>query len=338
MKNPASKEPPQPAPVCKELELGAAQIVMDWPIGALVARVHEVDIIPSFQQRLRQEGFLHWNVRHMGADLVLLSSPSADLTHFLVSEGSERLTKWLTEMRPWSSTEVSHKSFVASRVDDCTKRRDSFAMARVLILTAEVEPVMEVVRVKVGDLTFSIRVVEETGGDWVWQGSDMLSEELDEVGKSDPIFGGPSKTPNRVSTTPDGDASGNFDALLNRGHTHVTRRARGTELAQTVTERLRVACGKLSEAISAASQEAGAINAQGERKAILRSAKRERKNSRVDHYATSSVLAREVFGRERKVGPTPERVLCWETMGWITCAAQMEACPICQKGKRTAWI
>ncbi|GAB4837659.1 hypothetical protein Ancab_002509 [Ancistrocladus abbreviatus] len=57
MKIPANDEPPQPAPICKELDFGAEQIVMDWPKGALVARVHDVDIIPSLQQRLRQDGF-----------------------------------------------------------------------------------------------------------------------------------------------------------------------------------------------------------------------------------------------------------------------------------------
>ncbi|GAB4837660.1 hypothetical protein Ancab_002510 [Ancistrocladus abbreviatus] len=176
-------------------------------------------------------------------------------------------------MRSWSSTEVSHKRLVWLRcfgvplqlwdlfffaelarlwgsfvtVDECTKRRDSFAMARGLILTSEARPALEAVRVKVSDHTFSIKVVEETGGDRVWQGSDMLCEELEAAGKSGSIFEGQSKTLNRVPATPDGDASVYFEARLDRDHTHVTRRARGMDLAQTEAERREESSSAFSE-------------------------------------------------------------------------------------------
>ncbi|GAB4854506.1 hypothetical protein Ancab_023088 [Ancistrocladus abbreviatus] len=93
MKIPACDGPPLPTPGCKELVVGAEQNVMGWPRGAFVAQVHDVDIIPSLQQRMRQEGFLHWNMWHMEGDLILLSSLSADLTHSLLLEGSGGLAK-----------------------------------------------------------------------------------------------------------------------------------------------------------------------------------------------------------------------------------------------------
>ncbi|GAB4851879.1 hypothetical protein Ancab_031278 [Ancistrocladus abbreviatus] len=82
-------------------------------------------------------------------------------------EGNQRLSKWLTEIRPWSITEV----------DERTKRKESFELARMLVLTPEIGLVNEVVRVKVSDRTFSIKVVEEVGGGRIWSGSEVQTEE-----------------------------------------------------------------------------------------------------------------------------------------------------------------
>ncbi|GAB4846790.1 hypothetical protein Ancab_025798 [Ancistrocladus abbreviatus] len=121
----------------KELEASANQIAMDSFKGASVARVHDVTLIPSLQQRLRHAGVHHCIVRHMGGDLVLLSSSIIDPTHSSVIEGIECLSKWLTEI--WNF---------------------------------EVGPINEAVQVKVGERIFSIRVAKELGGGCVCLGRE----------------------------------------------------------------------------------------------------------------------------------------------------------------------
>ncbi|GAB4842090.1 hypothetical protein Ancab_012050 [Ancistrocladus abbreviatus] len=101
-----ASEGAQPPLGIKEMEFRAEQAVMEWLKGSFVARVHDMDVIPSLRQRLRHDGLSHCNVRHIGHDLILLSSPHVGLLQSAMTEGNQRLSKWLTEIRPWSSTEV----------------------------------------------------------------------------------------------------------------------------------------------------------------------------------------------------------------------------------------
>ncbi|GAB4841002.1 hypothetical protein Ancab_021753 [Ancistrocladus abbreviatus] len=80
--------------------------------GAHVGRAQDVEAIPLPQHRLREDGFPHCTVRHMGGDLVLISSPNAHSFQSMDMEDANRLAKWVEDIRPWTFSEVSHERSV----------------------------------------------------------------------------------------------------------------------------------------------------------------------------------------------------------------------------------
>ncbi|GAB4853410.1 hypothetical protein Ancab_017588 [Ancistrocladus abbreviatus] len=139
-------------------------------------RVHDVEVIPSLQQRLRKDGLPSCQVRYMGDDLVLLSSPDADLLQLTVMEDAKRWAKWLAENKPWTKTHVCSRRAMWLRCDGvlfCMRRRRSFELVRVLILMPEVGPIKDFVQIKVNGHLFSIKVEEESDVRYVWPMSEL---------------------------------------------------------------------------------------------------------------------------------------------------------------------
>ncbi|GAB4855719.1 hypothetical protein Ancab_024363 [Ancistrocladus abbreviatus] len=140
----------------KRLEFNMEQLGMDWLKGSFVGRVHDVEVIPILQQRLRDAGFPQCSVRHIRGNLVLISSPSTDLFCSSVTNG-KRLAKWLEEIRPWNCTEEEEKfrNGAGSRYYSKTRHHN------------------EPVQIKVNDHVFSVKVMEEMGSGFAWLKSNL---------------------------------------------------------------------------------------------------------------------------------------------------------------------
>ncbi|GAB4853366.1 hypothetical protein Ancab_017542 [Ancistrocladus abbreviatus] len=146
-------------------------------VRAYVGRVHDVEAISSLQQRLRNKGFWKCTVRHMGGDLVLMSSPDTDFLQSAVTEEAKHLAK--VPLKIWGNSFFAKlTSFWGTfiRVDESTRKKNSFEMARVLVLMHEARMINDSVQIKVNDQTFSINVVKELGSGYVWAKSEMQSE------------------------------------------------------------------------------------------------------------------------------------------------------------------
>ncbi|GAB4831613.1 hypothetical protein Ancab_005625, partial [Ancistrocladus abbreviatus] len=86
----------------KKLEFNVEQANLKCLKGAYVGRAQDVEAILLLQQRLRKYGFPHYTVRHMGGDLVLLSSSNAYSFQSMDTKDAIHLAKWVSEIRPWS--------------------------------------------------------------------------------------------------------------------------------------------------------------------------------------------------------------------------------------------
>ncbi|GKU93781.1 hypothetical protein SLEP1_g7347 [Rubroshorea leprosula] len=60
------------------------------------------EIISTLQDKFAMEGYFSAKITPMGSNLVLLSSGDAEELKHLVTEGSEWLAQWFTEVTPWS--------------------------------------------------------------------------------------------------------------------------------------------------------------------------------------------------------------------------------------------
>ncbi|GAB4855018.1 hypothetical protein Ancab_023605 [Ancistrocladus abbreviatus] len=135
-----------------------------------------------------------------GGDLVLLSSPDTDLLQSAVTKKAKQVAKWMVDIRPWNPREV----------DESTRWKNNFEMARALVLTSEAGMINDSVHLKVNDQTFAISVVEKMGGEYVWENSEMLSESQTDVGVSNSTTGVWSKSWSKVPARLDGRVSDNF--------------------------------------------------------------------------------------------------------------------------------
>ncbi|GAB4832993.1 hypothetical protein Ancab_007016 [Ancistrocladus abbreviatus] len=145
----------QPTLGHKVLEFIVEQTKMEWLKGAYVGCLHDV--------------------KAHGGDLILLSSPNVGSLQSIVTEDAKRLAKWLADIRPWKHTrDISFFAKVASSwgtfipVDDCTRKKKSFDMAHVLIITLEIRPINKIIQIKVNEHIFHIRVAEEMARGYGW--------------------------------------------------------------------------------------------------------------------------------------------------------------------------
>ncbi|GAB4854186.1 hypothetical protein Ancab_022771 [Ancistrocladus abbreviatus] len=62
---------------------------MAWLSATFIGRVHDMGVIPSLQKRMSNEGLLHYDVRYIGGDLVLLSSLNAEALRSSITKEAE---------------------------------------------------------------------------------------------------------------------------------------------------------------------------------------------------------------------------------------------------------
>ncbi|GAB4826737.1 hypothetical protein Ancab_033622, partial [Ancistrocladus abbreviatus] len=127
-------------------------------------------------------------------DVVHQEHAIKDLLHSAVLDRGKHLAKWLTNIRPWKGKEVSLNRLVwlqcfgvplqtwgmffcarltsfwgtLIRLDEIRRKKESFDRAWLLVLMHEVEWIIDSVQLEVNDHTFSIKVVEDSGGNCVW--------------------------------------------------------------------------------------------------------------------------------------------------------------------------
>ncbi|GAB4832559.1 hypothetical protein Ancab_006576, partial [Ancistrocladus abbreviatus] len=161
-------EPSQRAAGLKRMKINGKQLNVEWLDGVYVGKVQDME--------------------------VLISAQNIDLLHSAVLDGGELVTKWLADIRPWKDSVVCSNRLVwlqCSEVplyargmfffarlasfwgtlvylDECTRKRESLHRARLLVLTHEIESIADSVQVEVNGHTFSIKVVEDPNGTYMW--------------------------------------------------------------------------------------------------------------------------------------------------------------------------
>ncbi|GKV24206.1 hypothetical protein SLEP1_g33844 [Rubroshorea leprosula] len=149
------------------------------------------EIISTLQDKFAMEGYFLAKITPMGSNLVLLSSGDTEELKHLVTEGRDWLAQWFTEVKPWSPEVVATERFTWLRcqgvpiqiwksnffetiacmfgkfisLDGSTIKKSRLDVAKILILTPQQENITKVLKIKVRNQFFSIRISEEVGVD-----------------------------------------------------------------------------------------------------------------------------------------------------------------------------
>ncbi|GKV51184.1 hypothetical protein SLEP1_g57855 [Rubroshorea leprosula] len=173
------------------LEVQAEEEELKWLRDCFVGTAKSLVIISTLQDKFLMEGYFSAKVTPMGGNLVLISSADAEELKHLVEQGKDWLAQWFSNVRPWKPNEVAMERFTWLRcqgvplhiwkssffetvaclcgkfisLDDSTIKKKRLDVAKILILTSVQENIQKVLRVKVGEKIFQIRVSEEVGVD-----------------------------------------------------------------------------------------------------------------------------------------------------------------------------
>ncbi|GLT87535.1 hypothetical protein SLE2022_056140 [Rubroshorea leprosula] len=145
------------------------------------------EIISTLQDKFAMEGKFLAKVTPMGGNLVLLPSGDEEELKHLVVEGHEWLAQWFTDVRPWTPEEVATERFTWLRcqgvplhiwksnffeivacmfrkfvsLDGSTIKKSRLDVAKILIMTPLQENINNVLKIKVKNKLFHIRISEE---------------------------------------------------------------------------------------------------------------------------------------------------------------------------------
>ncbi|GKV30137.1 hypothetical protein SLEP1_g38992 [Rubroshorea leprosula] len=160
-----------------------------WLEGCYLGTARSVEIVPVIQERLYMEGLFVVRVRAMGGKLVLLDGEDKEELKELVESAADWLGQWFDEIRPWSPTLVASERFVWVKMmgvplevwgadffstlaslwgkfislDESTSSMKRFDVARVLVSTAQMNPISRTLRIKVNGQLVCIMCREEDG-------------------------------------------------------------------------------------------------------------------------------------------------------------------------------
>ncbi|GKV32059.1 hypothetical protein SLEP1_g40691 [Rubroshorea leprosula] len=160
-----------------------------WLEGCYVGTARSVEIVPVIQERLYMEGLFSVKVRAMGGRMVLLDGEDKEELKDLMESAAEWLSQWFDEILPWTSTMVASDRFVWLKImgvplkawgdnffstianlwgkfislDDSTRFKKRFDVARVLISTTQLSIISRLLRIKVDGQFYNIMCREEEG-------------------------------------------------------------------------------------------------------------------------------------------------------------------------------
>lgn len=164
---------------------------MEWLKNCYIGQVHSPDVVFQLQEKVFAEGLYSVKVTPMGGDLVLIQVEEGEDFLQLVKDYEDAFEKWFADLCLWSPPEVPKHCHVWVRcqgiplhawdmsffkkfvtlfglfvmLDDRTDNKSRLDLARILIQTSSLEVINCLIKVKINDLIFSIRVVEEPFSD-----------------------------------------------------------------------------------------------------------------------------------------------------------------------------
>lgn len=144
----------------------------------------------NLQEEFICQGFADIRATPMGANLVLLEAVGEDDVAKLIDDSRDWLYNWVSEIRPWEPTMLDDERFVWVRlhgvpihvwsvrffaflaaslgvfitVDDQTRNKSAFEVARMLIKVKSFKTLEENIPVSINGVVFVVRVVEERFG------------------------------------------------------------------------------------------------------------------------------------------------------------------------------
>ncbi|GKV35665.1 hypothetical protein SLEP1_g43906 [Rubroshorea leprosula] len=171
------------------LEFKSNQEECKWLDGFFVGMARSVEIVPVIQERMYMEGMFSVRVKAMGGKMVLIDGEDKDELKHLMESAADWFSQWFEEICPWTPTMVAKERFVWLKImgvplsvwgdnffstisnlwgkfislDDSTRLKKRFDVARVLVSTTLTNNISRVLMVKVDGQFHNIVCREEDG-------------------------------------------------------------------------------------------------------------------------------------------------------------------------------
>lgn len=186
--------------IWRGLELEVKDDEMEWLQKCYVEEVQNPGAIHLLQDRLVEERITNFSITPMGGDLVLIKPTEGEDLEQFIKEYEELLESWFHDIRHWSPREVvrEREAWICCQgvplhgcsiklfemlagslekldsVDESTMNNKRFDVARFLIRTSSWEVANRLVKIRINDMFFNIRLLEEpfqefTCGKKQWQ-------------------------------------------------------------------------------------------------------------------------------------------------------------------------
>lgn len=170
---------------------------MRWLKETYVGQTHSLECSLDIQDNLHKVGIFNIKAVPLGGNQVLLSSVGEVELSKCLTDDAEIFSKWFANVRPWEPGKMSREHLVWLNVtgvpvhswrgdffsDGCTncgdlqcnglgtRRKSRFDIGRILISTSYPQIINRSVVVKINDLRFTIRLMEDSLGELSWKSS-----------------------------------------------------------------------------------------------------------------------------------------------------------------------
>ncbi|GLT45722.1 hypothetical protein SLA2020_195340 [Shorea laevis] len=159
----------------------------EWLEGCSVGTLRSLQLAPVIQERLYMEGMFAIKTKTMGGKLILLEGDDKEELKEIVENAKQWLNQWFDDIKPWSPNMVATERFVWLKclgvplqvwgseffasiastwgtfisLDDNTRLKKRFDVAKVLISTSEQKTITENLIYKINGHMYSIKCSEE---------------------------------------------------------------------------------------------------------------------------------------------------------------------------------
>ncbi|KAL8501992.1 hypothetical protein ACS0TY_021214 [Phlomoides rotata] len=131
-----------------------------WLLDCLTGLLRNSFPWEDYHEEMQAECGEMLKLKTLGDDVVLIHNIYGKPFTEITKEMDDWFTHWFEWCRPWRPTDVSHKR----NIDDDTSQRTRLDRARVQISVSYLKDINQILRLKIDDSEFSIKIVEELDG------------------------------------------------------------------------------------------------------------------------------------------------------------------------------
>lgn len=178
---------------------------MGWLEGSYVGTTKKPEEVFLLQKWLYKEGFFSIVATPMGGNMILLTGNESKDVYSTLKECGDCLQEWFSELLPWKPAVVSRGRTVWLKVtggpvhvwgeqvfktivalvgkfvclDEATQYKERFDMGRVLVVVSSTMRINRTVNIKVNDLMFPIKMVEDVVSNYFYKDGSDIDQQSD---------------------------------------------------------------------------------------------------------------------------------------------------------------